>query len=286
MKLQTGGKAISRLRNLFGLTASATQMYPLENNLYAAPWAAGNQLGPVYTEGGIVTGLFGTNISVQNITIGSYGALNANGVLYTSLPDNADVDVTPYVASVDDYTFNLGQPQKYHSYFDLFVQQANPGYSLIFYSQTNDVGHAFWQFRTDAPRDALQNISTNLTVFLGNPWGFYPSNGLFTVPGILNNDSYHSYNIKRSFYIGFPDLLQGLEFTRGISNAPPVYSLSGFNCVDAARGAGFAADLFGLPWDTSPQNFGVTLIEMYPAPGLVIGPFDDETDIFYSSAPY
>jgi hypothetical protein len=62
--------------------------------------------------------------------------------------------------------------------------------------------------------------------------------------------------------------------------------LDAFNCVGAAIGAGFAADVFGLPWDMTPQNFGVTLIEMYPAPGQIIGPFIDTADIFYSSAPY
>jgi hypothetical protein len=95
----------------------------------------------------------------------------------------------------------------------------------------------------------------------------------------------HPYNIKRTFYIGFPDLLNGLEFTKGIYDAPPEWSATGYNCVSAARGAGFAADVFGLPGDTSPQNFGITLMQMY-SPILSSDPFDDEIDIFYSSAPY
>lgn len=285
MKLQTGGKAMSRIRNLFGFSGSATR-YDSQHWSYGGCYEGPS--GQMFLAYGILLGCYpyATSIPAQNITIGSYGALGTNGVKYLALPDNQDVDVTPYVAGVKYYSFSLGQPQKYHSYFDLYVQQANPGYSLIFYNPTNDVGHAFWRFRTDAPVDALQNISTSLTQFLGTNWGFYPMNGLFTVPGVLQNDSSHSYNIKRSFYIGFPDLIQGLIFTRGLLNAPPIYSLTGYNCVSAARDAGFTADIFGLPWDMTPQNFGVTLIQMYPGPGLNIGPFIDNNDIFYSSTPY
>lgn len=269
--LQTGGKATSKQRNLFGFNLSVEQY-----NYAVGPYSSEYT---VYVPSGQV-------VPPANIQIGSYGALNTNGTKYLILPDNADVDVTPQVSGVDACGYWYYPPQKYRSYFDLYVQQANPGYSLIFYSQTNDVGHAFWRFRTDAPADALKYISSSLTGFLGQKWGFYPMNGLFTVPGILQNDNSHPNNIQRTFCIGFPDLLQGLIYTRGISNAPPVYCLSSFNCVGAARGAGFAADVFGLPWDESPQNFGVTLIEMYPAPGQTIGPFIDTTDVFYSSAPY
>jgi hypothetical protein len=300
-KLQTGGKATSKLRNLFQLSAWATRWDSVRANdgdgplLYFFLSCATVELHTYYSpfdtpyySAADSSWLPNAPIPTQSICIGSYGNLNTNGTKYLILPDNADVDVTPFVAGVEYYTFGLNQPQKYQSYFDLYIQQANPGYSLIFYSLTNDVGHAFWRFRTDAPADALQYISTNLTDFLGNKWGFYPNNttNFFTDPGILQNDNSHSYNIARSFYIGFPDLLQGLIFTSETSVAPPVYSLSGYNCVSAAREAGFRADVFGLPWDTSPQNFGVTIVEMYPAPGEIIGPFIDTTDIFYSAAPY
>jgi hypothetical protein len=279
LKLQTGGKATSKLRNVFGLSGSAVQAFPSFPSVSEDNWP---ELWCLDYENDHTSG---TNIPSQNITIGSYGNLNSSGVLYKILPDNADVVVTPSVANMDYYTFNVSAT-KYLSYFDLYVQQANPGFSLSFSNPTNDVGHAFWRFRTDAPSDALQYISADLRGFLNTPWGFYPSGGLFTVPGQLQNDSGHSANISRTFYIGFSDLINGLEYTKGISNAPPVYVLTAFNCVGAARGAGFEADIFGLPWDESPQNFGVTLIEMYPAPGQVIGPFIDTNDVFSSSAPY
>jgi hypothetical protein len=300
VKIKTGGKSTSKLRNLIFV---ALEVYPDVVNGIENSW-----------QGTIIDGQVGgpfdsfvaprpwqpvnvyeySNVPPSSISLGSYGNTVSNSIMgvaekYLILPDNADVDITPSVSGLDNYSVYFTAPQKYHSYFDVFVQQANPGYSLMFYSQTNDVGHAFWQFRTDAPSDALKYISTNLTAFLGHPWGFYPVNGLFTLPGILQNDgppTQHSYNIQRTFYVGFSDLLQGLIYTRGIFNAPPVYSLSSFNCVGAVRGAGFAADVFGLPWDESPQNFGVTLMEMYSAPGQTVGPFIDTADVFYSSAPY
>ena len=155
------------------------------------------------------------------------------------------------------------------------------GLSQTSYNSTNEVGHAFWQLRTEAPDDALQYISPSLVSFLNKKWGFSPINGLFTVPGVLQDDSGHSYNIKRTFYISFNGLLNGLINTRSISNAPPVYSLYGFNCVSAARQTGYFSGVHVLPADMSPQNFGVTLMQMYP-PILSSDPFDDETDLFYS----
>jgi hypothetical protein len=299
VKIKTGGKSTSKLRNLIFV---ALKVYPdvvnrIENSgqgtiidgqvggpfdsfVAPRPWQPVN----VYEY---------SNVPPSSISLGSYGNTVSNSIMgvaekYLILPDNADVDITPSVSGLDNYSVYFTAPQKYHSYFDVYVQQATPGYSLYFYSQTNDVGHAFWRFRSDAPADALQYISASITGYLGQKWGFYPSNpnNLFTAPGQLQNDANHPFNISRTFYIGFSDLLQGLIYTRGISNAPPVYSLSSFNCVGAARGAGFTADVFGLPWDETPQNFGVTLIGIYPAPGQNMLPFIDTTDVFYSSAPY
>jgi hypothetical protein len=266
IQLRTGGKSGSKLKNLFGLQANATGYRHLELNQYDATPEPSDS----YT-------ISPTSIQVA----GSY--LNTNGVTYRIFPDNATVDITPLV-KVKYYSFSVSAA-KYKSYYDLYVQQANPGYSFYPVGEY-DVGHAFWQLRTEAPSDALQYLSTNLTGLLGNAWGFYPTNdpplslwNLATVQGFVQNDSSHSHNIKRIFAIGFPDLINGLEFTRGIYNTPPEWSATGYNCVSAARGAGFASDVFGLPWDMTPQNFGVSLVLMYP------GPFEDDT-VKYSSAPY
>jgi hypothetical protein len=101
LKLQTGGKATSRLRNLVGLTGSAAQGIPVS---FMGSWG---WLARAYWYQSS-----GTNFPSQYITIGSYGKLCNDGNVYVALPDNADVDVTPYVAGVDYYSFNVN-PQKY-----------------------------------------------------------------------------------------------------------------------------------------------------------------------------
>jgi len=285
MKLQTGGKATSKLRNLFALSASGTQINPVHVNEHGeGPYFSsfdytfyynGNPIGyfaniytyyapfdnPFYSVVGSAQPTE-TSISAQNIAIGSCGNLNSNGVLYRILPDNADVDVTPYVANVDYYTFNVSAT-KYHSYFDLYVDQPNPGYSFIpIYN--GDTGHVFWELKTDAPSDALQYISTNLTTFLGTN-GFFPgpSGSICSdAPGQLQNNN-GSANIKRTFYIGFNNLIDGLIYVKGIHDSPPAYCWSGINCVAIAVFTGHQAGVHILPDDQSPQNFGVDLVEMY-----------------------
>lgn len=292
-KLQTGGRSRSKLRHLFALYAGAMEWVPTPTNfdpLYYSrwyvwyktedPWSS-YELSTIYSEfeDPFYSSLEGSpyswaEVPSQNIAIGSYGNLGTNGILYKILPDNSDVDVTPYIPGSDFYGFFVNF-DKYLSYFTLYVQQARPGYSF-WPTGPYDVGHAFWSLSTEAPQDALQYISPQLTNFLGHAWGFYPVNGLFTEPGNLGNDDDHSKNIERKFCIGFPDLVNGLEFTRNTSNAPPVYCLSSFNCVGAARGAAFYSGIHCLPWDESPQNFGVMVTEVYPGPWL------DTNNVYYS----
>ena len=263
-KLQTGGKAVPRRNNLWCISASATQWTPINEG-------AGSEPNVVFLS---------QPIDPQSIIIDGK-SLNSHGKMWRLYADGDTQDVTVHVPNVDYFTFSL-VPQKYLSYFDLYVQQANPGYSF-YPTGEYDVGHAFWQFRTEAPNEAFKYISASLTNFLGKSWGFYPTNdpppslwNLLTVPGFVEDDSSHSHNIRRTFYIGFPDLLNGLDFTRGIYTAPPDWSATGFNCVSAARDAGYFGGVHALPWDMTPQNFGVTLVRMYP------GPFEDDTDIFDS----
>ncbi|MGD0207025.1 MAG: hypothetical protein ABSC89_05395 [Verrucomicrobiota bacterium] len=271
LKLQTGGKATSRLRNVIGLTGSAVQAIPtFPDPSFTSHWG---QIWLMCYWGDHVSG---TNIPSQQISIGSYGNLNGNGVLYKILPDNTEVDVTPQVSGSDYYTFNVS-PQKYYSYFDLYVEQPNPGYSFLpIYN--GDFGHAFWSLRTDAPSDALQYISSSLRAYLGT-FGFYPgTNGSIcsSAPGQVQNNSGHAANVKRTFYIGYPNLLNALAYVRGISQAPPPYCWSGINCVAEAVFTGGQAGVHVLPGDQSPQNFGAMLVQIYP------GPFFDTNDVFTS----
>jgi hypothetical protein len=79
--------------------------------------------------------------------------LRTNGVKYIILPDNTNVDLTPHVAGVDYYTFTIDPPQKYHSYFEAFVEPSS--------FRPLETGHAFWRFSTDIPTDTLQYMNTN-----------------------------------------------------------------------------------------------------------------------------
>ncbi len=264
IKLKTGGKSTSRLRNLIGLTAYATQMYPTDSEWYASPWAGGYE----YMQSIVLTSYAPTNVLPQNIALGSYGTLGTNGIKYLILPDNADVDVTPSVAGMDYYSFNVGQPQKYHSYFEVFVNQPHPG--AVFYT-LETAGHAFWQFKTDAPADALQYLDTSLTAFVNHSWGFYPNGAWCGLPGQLGNDDSHGYSVKRVFYIGFPDLISGLQFTRGVKTSPPEYCLAidGYSCVGAAVDAGRNAGIWLPDWEWTPQNFGVEILLKYQSASVL-----------------
>ena len=267
--VQTGGKAIPGMLNLCQFSASVWQI----NDKRAVPPFSGASMTEI------------TNKS--DIVIGAMGNLRPTGVRYNLLPNGAEYDITPKVAGNDFYKFTVSG-QKYLSYFDVFVQQANPGGAPdMVYSDSYDVGHAFWQFRTDAPDEALQSLSFTVRQCLSNKWGFYPPvSSLFTQIGHVVNDSQHPFNVRRTFAIGFNGLLGGLNFTAEIQTHPPVYVLTGNNCVNATIDAGLSSGVFlpvtSLLW--SPQAFGCEMIGRYPAKSGMMPVYVDEVDIFYS--PY
>ncbi len=93
IKLQTGGKALSRRQNLFRMTGTAAPaVYSVESH-------------------NVTDLVFSTKaappIAPQNITLGELGQLGSDGVLYKMLPDNVTKDITPDVAGVDYYTFSV-----------------------------------------------------------------------------------------------------------------------------------------------------------------------------------
>ena len=282
MKVKTGGKTTSKLRNVFLLGASAYAMMVPSNNF--AVGVVGydhiNALSPASAA---------NTIPNQNIAIAALGNLNSAGMLYKILPDASDIDVTPYVSGPNCYTFNVSTPIKYNSYIDVFCQQANPGFSISPYSQAYDVGHAFCRVRTEVPPSAMNFIPANQLQYLGTAVGFYPSNGIFSYPGQVEDDSgphyIHSYNVKRTFYIGFPSVQPILQYWNSISNSPPVYNLSQFNCCDAVNAT---MNVAGFPdwmqYANIPQGFGAEMALTYPKPGedpWNVDGFDDETNVYY-----
>ena len=102
--LHTGGKSTSRQRNVFALNGwGASQMEPVvffDGIQFSAGSWCGCYVG-------------GASFPPQSITLGSLGALDANGNEYAGLPDNATVDVTPMVAGAPRYVFGIGSVQKF-----------------------------------------------------------------------------------------------------------------------------------------------------------------------------
>jgi hypothetical protein len=300
MKLQTGGRAASKLRNLFALTASATQCSPNADGIYdGAPY----EDGYTYIDYFVTSG---TNLPSQQITIGSYGALNTNGIKYLILPDGADVDVSPSVSGANNYNFNMNLAAKYHSYFDLYVYQPNPGYSIIPVNLTNylEPGHVSWSFETEIPTNVLGTLNVpagelsllqlytiaggTMSTTLGIPCGFYPNTdtnygfGIFAGSMQWPDPDIRYVDIMRRFYISLTGIQTGLNYTLDTSNNPPNYTLyllqgsQGMNCVGAARNAGYNSGISSgsgfesignaLPDEGIPQNFGVALVGYYPGP--------------------
>jgi hypothetical protein len=90
LMLQTGGRALVGVKNLFVISGSATEIL----NKRAVP--------PYY-------GTSTRAIPPQNIQVGALGNLDTNGLLYVTLPDG-DPDVTALVLNKDFYTFSIGAP--------------------------------------------------------------------------------------------------------------------------------------------------------------------------------
>jgi len=106
IKLQTGGKAVSKLQNLFCISASATKIVPI-----AQPWPWTNSVPHL-------------PVAAQDITVAGK-ALGSDGKLWVMLPDSpTPIDVTPQVGA-DYYTFSVGQPVKYHPYIGLSTSTTN-----------------------------------------------------------------------------------------------------------------------------------------------------------------
>ena len=86
--LQTGGKSLAGRQNLWQLT----------NTINGISWG--------------------------HIAIGELGTAGSDGKLWTVLPDGQDLDVTPYVAGKDSYTFSVGA-QKDNTYIGLTTGTTN-----------------------------------------------------------------------------------------------------------------------------------------------------------------
>jgi hypothetical protein len=240
--VQTGGKAVPGLLNLCQFSGSATEIV--------------SKRGPSAND---------KPIPYDQIAIGSMGNLLTNGIRYNLLPNDKDFDITPTVVGKNYYTFSVGG-QKYCSYFEVFVDQPNPG-TQITYSDT--AGHAFFRFYSSAPNEVLASIYPDLLPYETNNWGFYPNGALCGQIGQLQNDNTHGQNVCRVFYIGYPNFIAGLTYVKKLHDTPPIYCIAvsswGYSCVYAAKVAGYFAGIT-LPSVWLPQNFGAYILRQFPGP--------------------
>jgi hypothetical protein len=210
------------------------------------------------------------------ISIGTYGNLDANGNLYVELPDDVDRDVTPQVSGPTFYTFTPGAT-KYHCYFTAYAEEPNPGggrdSTIDWWHFT--AGHAWWCLSSDAPVIGLNRagISIASLTFLNQQVGYFPAISSYfssTVPVVGElRDPGNGSRIDGQFTweVGFSGLKGGLDFTANLSRNPGLYSLWAWphTCVTTTIQAGAASGVL-LPNDQTPQNFGIDLDAMWVLP--------------------
>ena len=105
VKLQTGGKALSKRVNLFYISGTAAEV--LDKGAYAVEDVYGNYIGDGWSGNPSPT----KPIPAQTIGVDGM-ALGSSGYRWRTYADNDTRDVTPRVKNKDFYTFNVTQ-QKY-----------------------------------------------------------------------------------------------------------------------------------------------------------------------------
>jgi hypothetical protein len=252
MTLQTGGKGVAGRQNVFEIDVSAWSWQPcgVLNGDDVPGWDVCSTLVPP------------TEISDLGQTA------NTNGQIFTVLPDNTTMDITPQTPA-QCYTY-LVSPTKYKSYFQVYDRMPNvPAYPGVEIHNGTDFGHAWWGFWTAAPATTL--IPTNLLPFLNTTAGFYALthpplyNLQESVPGRVRvPDGYTYPTVQPRWQIGFNQLISGLQFTQSQASSPPMYNFLTHNCVDEVIQVGAAAGVSvpdykgGGPW-SNPEWFGVGL---------------------------
>jgi hypothetical protein len=226
INLSTGGPAGSTAKNLWVISASATDTT--------------------------------TGIPYDQIEIGSYGTLDADGNLWVVLPDNQDLDVTPFVKGKDFLTFTEPPPTKYLSHFGVFVNMPDPGGTANYTGSgfSRNYGHAWWCLSSDAPADAIvqqlkaAGLNSNSVNQLNVQEGYGPVGDLTLVyspfdlvaPGEVIGSS--GDNTNRTYEIGFYGLLGGLNSAQYLSDHPGTYGARNNNCAEEVESLGA---LVGVP---------------------------------------
>jgi hypothetical protein len=247
VKYFTGGKNTALRNNLHQLNVSVN-----EQNYDWFFWGYG---GGTVSSGDAIT---------NGVTAGAFGEV-INGVAYAILPDGKNVDVTPAASGVQNYNFDVSNPQKYFSYFEVFVNMPYPPGTYtngipVPPEINGDWGHVWWRLSTDAPGDAVNKfMTTDRSQFLNVEVGYCNSNAPSRFgPGYLRVPDGGTKSVSRKRYIGFDDLINGLGYTKELQDHPGTYDYRFNNCVTQTRVVGSIVGV-SLPSSNIPEYFGQEL---------------------------
>jgi hypothetical protein len=262
MTLLTGGKGAVQRQNLFGFNVSAQAFISryMPDGMWTPDWNVAT------VPNGMITLLGSTP--------------DTNGNIYMVLPDNNNMDITPYTP-FQRFTYTV-DPTEYKAYLNVFVRQPWPNYPNDYFIPPATpplgypvyqigglgAGHVWWQLSCDAPPAAMnQFTSTNNSQWLNQQVGYSPSNAVFIShnppvkqgPGFLDTDN-GSANIERTYAIGFrgPGLIDGLCDTENLFMNPGTWNSESHNCVHETIKAGTSVGV-DLPHIFDPEFFGFDL---------------------------
>jgi hypothetical protein len=249
--LHTGGKALSGRANLFCI--SIGDWTPQYKRPPDGPWG----WTPAYNMDPTGVGVLGQHFGIDR-------------KFWTVLPDNQDVDLGIIVPA--DHAAVEPGAEKYYCWFTAYCTEPNPGCGIWLVYSNGQFGHAWWGLGSDAPLEAFDALGFNdgSLSLLNYQVGFFPKdpdpNPPFdTVPGAIHVGAARNgpETLHRTRLIGFYELLDGLNFTKGQLDNPDQYNAWNNNCTTETFKAGAAAGV-ALPNDRYPQNFGIDLEAMYP----------------------
>jgi hypothetical protein len=220
--------------------------------------------------------------------------LGADGNLWVMEPDDAAPDVVVTIPGVRHFNAWPGV-QKYHSYFEVFVDQPWPNYpnnnfdndpesptynpetpGYPYFRLGDNAGHAWWKLSTDAPVEAINQFAKKYASQWNNTEvGYGPSPDLSVGDWLLAIDvgTFHPYEIgelpypnnhtattNKTYAISFiaPGLVGELDLTEYVHENPGYYTLLSCTCVTKTSDVGRAAGVT-LPSDSTPEMFGFHL---------------------------
>lgn len=220
-----------------------------------------------------------TPLDATNLTVCGEQA-GADGNVWVVLPDNSEENITVSAPGVKHFNA-WATPQKYRSYFEVFVRQPwpdFPNYSFpegvppLGYPAVNgfDTGHAWWKLTTEAPVNILNRFTTAANArWINMELGYSPSNSTFIsyFPPIKQGGGYLEQNnggdstVHRTYATGFqgPGVIDGLGNCEALFENGGTWNSDTHNCVHETIKTGNMAGVPLPSTDPTPEGFGLNL---------------------------